>query len=112
MPWNFDLPLTCRSSLYEKLAGMCYIGLTEDSALLLRWMACEPEIARFVNEFECNLPYFDQDNGDEYKHHEENGSKQQRFSLHVLNLCKVISNVGNPSWRNSVIYLYQGYVIA
>ena len=32
-------------------------GLTEDSTQLLRWMICEQEVARCINEFESFLPF-------------------------------------------------------
>ena len=78
------------------------VGLTEESTELLRWMICGPELSHCVNEFEASLTC---NNGDEReekiqdansKHHKQNKSRQNQFGCQVLNLIKVISNMGNP----------------
>ena len=77
------------------------VALIEDSARLLRWMVCGPEIARCVSEFEASLPYYQQENKFEYKHHEQTSSHEQRFSTQVLSLVQVIANMGNSFLKNS-----------
>ena len=76
------------------------VGLTEESTELLRWMICGPELSHCVNEFEASLTC---NNGDEReekiqdansKHHKQNKSRQNQFGCQVLNLIKVISNMG------------------
>ena len=77
------------------------VGLTEDSIELLRWMICGPELSRCINEFEASLTCNNDDECEEEsedansKHYEENKSRQNWFGYQVLNLVKVISNMGN-----------------
>ena len=69
-------------------------------------MVCDPELARFIHEFEAALPFNDEDekyddDDDEIKdkdskHHEQCNSRQQLFSVQVLNLVKVFNTMGNP----------------
>ena len=77
------------------------VGLTDDSAQLLRCMVCGSEIARCVCEFEASLPYYQQENEFEYKNHEKASSRQQRFFTQVLCLVQVIRNMGNPFLEKS-----------
>ena len=77
------------------------MGLTEDSAELLRWMVSGPEIARCVNEFETHLPYHYEEEDIGIKHHEQTSSRQHRVSAQVLNLVKVISSMDNPFLEQS-----------
>ena len=68
---------------------------------LLRWMDCGPVIACCVSEFEASLPYYQQKNEFEYKHHVQTSSRQQRFPTHVLSLVQVITNMENPFLEKS-----------
>ena len=64
-------------------------------------MVCGPEIVRCVNELKTSLPYHHHEDEYEYKHHEQTGSRQQRFSSLVLIIVQVISNMGNPFLETS-----------
>lgn len=74
------------------------VGLFEDSGQLLRWMISGPEIAHWVSEFEASLPYHQQGNGFECRHHEQTSSHEQRFSTKVL-------SIGNPFLGRSEDFL-------
>ena len=58
-------------------------------------MVSGPEIGCCVSEFEVSLPYYQQVNEFECKHHEQTGNYQQIFSTQVLSLVQVITNMGN-----------------
>ena len=70
-------------------------------------MICGRELSRCVNEFEASLTCNTDDECEEEsedpnsKHHEQNKSRQNRFGCQVLNLVKVISNMGNPFKKQS-----------
>ena len=74
------------------------IGLTENSAQLLKWMLSGPEIARLINEFQDNIDIVKgrelefQDN----RHNEQTQSTQNNFKKQVKKLCDVIEEMGNP----------------
>ena len=67
------------------------IGLTENPAMLERWVATAPEISRVVEEFtavdvtDSNLP-----------HHEEGTTSQIRFKHHTKDFIDVLLIKGNP----------------
>ena len=71
------------------------VGLTENSAELLRWMIAGPEFTRLVYEFESNLPT-NQGKLSDTTHHEQNHSYQQRFHNHIKLLVTQIDELGNP----------------
>ena len=66
-------------------------------------MVCGLELAHCIHEFEAALLFNDEDEEyDNYeikdkdsKHHEQSNSRQQLFSVQVLNLVKVFNTMGN-----------------
>ena len=102
-----NINLLNKSKVIESCFCVGTVGLTEDSIELLRWMICGPELSRCINEFEASLTCNNDDECEEEsedansKHYEENKSRQNWFGYQVLNLVKVISNMGNHL-RNKV----------
>ena len=102
----------------SKVCESCYcvgaVGSKEGSTELLRWMICGPELSRCVNEFESSLACNNDDEWEEEcedansKHHEQNKSLQNWFGCQVLNLVKVISNMGNP-FKEQILDLFVLY---
>ena len=75
--------------------------MTEDSTQLLRWVVCEPEVARCINEFESFLLFNLEETSKITSHHEQTSSKQQRFQKHVHSLVDVFKKYGNPFTEES-----------
>ena len=73
------------------------IGLTENPAMLERWVVTGPEISRVVEQFTD----VDDDYDQELPHHEEGGASQQRFRHHVRDPLDVLLCRGNPFEENS-----------
>ena len=102
-----DIKLLNKSKVWESCFCVGAVGVTKDSTELLRWMICGRELSRCVNEFEASLTCNTDDECEEEsedpnsKHHEQNKSRQNRFGCQVLNLVKVISNMGNPFKKQS-----------
>ena len=103
-----NIRLLNKSKVCESCFCVGAVGSTESSAGLLRWMICGPEWSRCVNEFEASLACNNYDEWEEEcedansKHHEQNKSLQNWFGCQVLNLVKVISNMGNPFKEQSL----------
>ena len=103
-----DIKLLNKSKVWESCFCVGAVGVTKDSTELLRWMICGRELSRCVNEFEASLTCNTDDECEEEsedpnsKHHEQNKSRQNRFGCQVLNLVKVISNMGNPFKEQSL----------
>ena len=70
------------------------IGLTENSSQLLRCMVSGPEVARFVNEFECLLEVTEGDQGKkpDCHHHEQRKGVQKAFTKQVKLLSTTITD--------------------
>lgn len=79
------------------------IGLTEDSAQLLRWMVSGPEIARLVNDFQAdvNIVKHCEEDVKSKRHHEQINSVQKTFKKQVDKLCEVFEECGNPFAESS-----------
>ena len=103
-----DIKLLIKSKFRESCFCVGAVGLTKDSTELLCWMICGPELSRCVNEFEASLTCNNDDEceeeseGPNSKHHEQNKSRKNRFGCQVLNLVKVLSNMGNPFKKHSL----------
>lgn len=63
------------------------VGLTENDAALSRWAVTAPEIARMLQEFECNL--LEEQNAE--KHCEQTAAVQNRFKRHLSKLLDVFN---------------------
>ncbi|VDI52492.1 Hypothetical predicted protein [Mytilus galloprovincialis] len=74
------------------------IGLTENASQLLRWLVCDPEMARAVNEFELSqeLIKHEQSKGSDVRHHEQVESKQKAFVKQVIAFTDTIEEMGHP----------------
>ena len=74
------------------------IGLTENSAQLLKWMVSGPELARLINEFQDNIDIVKgrELEFQENRHHEQTQSTQNNCKKQVKELCEVIEEMGNP----------------
>ena len=96
-----NIKLLNKSKVCESCFCVGGVGLTEVSTQLLRWMICGPELSHCVNEFEASLTCNCDDESEEEsedannKHHEQNKSRQYWFGRQVLNLVKVIWNMGS-----------------
>ena len=99
----------------SKVCGSCFcvgavglIPIKQKTKKLLRWMICGPGLSHCVNEFEASLTCNTNDECEEEsedpnsKHHEQNKSRKNRFGCQVLNLVKVMSNMGNPFKKHSL----------
>lgn len=73
------------------------IGLTENPAMLERWVITGPEISRVVEQFTDVSEVQDV----ELPHHEEGMASQHRFERHVTDLLDVILSRGNPFEENT-----------
>ena len=106
-----NIKLLNKSKICESCFCLGAVGLMEDSTEMLHWMICGPELSRCVNEVEANLTCNNDDECEEEsedansKHHKQNKSRQNRFGCQVLNLVKVISNMGNPFKKQSLDFL-------
>ena len=106
-----NIKLLNKSKICESCFCLGAVGLMEDSTELLHWMICGPELSRWVNEVEANLTCNNDDECEEEsedansKHHDQNKSRQNWFGCQVLNLVKVISNMGNPFMKQSLDFL-------
>ena len=67
------------------------IGLTENPAMLQRWIAAGPEISRALEEF--SEP---RDDDEILPHHEEGPRNQSRFQRHVRDMLDTLLTSGNP----------------
>ena len=78
------------------------IGLTENSAELLRWMVSGPELSRMINEFETSQNFVSvaEDNADK-KHHEDSPAVQRKFIKDVRSVCAELESKGNPFLEDS-----------
>jgi hypothetical protein len=74
------------------------IGLTENPAMLERWIVIGPEICRVVEEF---TGVNDNDDDEELPHHEEGYASQHRFHRHVKDLTDVLLSKGNSFEEDS-----------
>ena len=103
-----NIKLLNKSKICESCFCVGAVGLTEDSRITVRWMICGPELSYCVNEFEASLTCNNNGECEEEsedansKHQEQNKSRKSRFGCQVLNLVKVISNMGNPFKEQSV----------
>ena len=79
------------------------MGLTENSAQLLRWMVSGPEIARLITEFESiqDAIRTNQSKGPDVHHHEQMKSVQDRFQTQVRALIQSFETLGNPFKEDS-----------
>ena len=79
------------------------MGLTENSAQLLRWMVSGPEIARLITEFESiqDAIRTKQSKGPDVHHHEQMKSVQERFQTQVTALVHSFETLGNPFKEDS-----------
>ena len=107
-----NINLLNKSKICESCFCLGAVGLMEDSTELLHWMICGPELSRCVSEVEANLTCSNDDKCEEEsedtnsKHHDQNKSRQNRFGCQVLNLVKVISNMGNPFKKKKSAFPY------
>lgn len=69
------------------------IGLTENEAVLKRWMVAGPEVARLLTEYE-DKHSAKQEPSD--RHHEQIPSIQKKFFKNVKSVVEVMEEVGNP----------------
>ena len=96
-----NIKLLNKSKVYESCFCVSAVGLTQDSTELLYWMVCGPELSCCFNEFEVSLTCNNDNECEEEsedassKHHKQNKSPPNCFGFQVLNLVKVISNMGN-----------------
>ena len=74
-------------------------GLRENTAGLIRWMVCGPEIGRIVNEFEKNMPSCRWSNAI-YLHHKQTKSFQDKFLQHVVSLVSMMEGLENSFLEN------------
>ena len=74
------------------------MGRTENSSQLLTWLVSGPEVARFVNEFECSseVTKGDQSKKPDCCHHEQRKGVQKAFKKQVKSLSTTITEMGNP----------------
>ena len=99
--------LLIKSKLCESCFCVGVVGLRKDSTELLYWMICGPELSCCVSEFEASLTCNNDDECEEESedpnsnHHEQNKSRKNWFGCQVLNLVKVMSNMGNPFKKHS-----------
>lgn len=64
------------------------IGLTENSAELLRWMVSGPELSRMINEFETSQNFVSvAENNSDKKHHQDSPAVQLKFIKDVRSVC-------------------------
>lgn len=71
------------------------VGLTENPAALLRWIAAGPEMTRLYGELLCLI---DMKEVDSHEHHHENKPASQFIFLnHVKSLVKAMKSMGNTS---------------
>ncbi len=69
------------------------VGLTENPAILRRWMVSGPEMARLIGEFAaCTEKRKETDN----RHHEQMKHAQMGFARDVKALINVIEDMSNP----------------
>ena len=76
------------------------IGLTENAAMMERWIVTGPEISRVVEEFTCENDADDDDDEDR-PHHEEGFASQRRFQCHATDLMDVLMSKVNPFEEDS-----------
>ena len=79
------------------------MGLTENSAQLLRWMVSGPEVAWLIMEFESiqDVIKTNQSKGPDVHHHEQMRSVQERFQTQVRALVDSFETQGNPFKEDS-----------
>ena len=75
------------------------IGLRENTAGLIGWMVCGPEIGRIVNEFKKNMPSCRWSNAI-YLHHKQTKSFQDKFLQHVVSLVSMMEGLENSFLEN------------
>lgn len=75
-----------------------YIGLTENSRALHRWMVSGPEMTRLVEEFNFTKT---KRWGKSERHHEANKHSQMAFAKDVKSLTRVMQDLRNPFSENS-----------
>ena len=75
------------------------IGLTDNSAQLLRWMVSGPEVARVIQEFETSVESGDKQTG--HSHHEQMPATQEKFQKQVQDIFRTIEEYGNPFCEGS-----------
>ena len=79
---------------------MVAVGLLESSQKLLRWMVCDPGIARLINEFEdISIVSIPENN---VKHREQMKSIQVAFKKNANDLVSTIQELGNPFAEKSL----------
>ena len=59
-----------------------------------QWMVAGPEMARLLQEFECQVKDY-QDVDQKNNHHEQGLHTQKAFQSHVKNLANVVTEMGN-----------------
>ena len=70
------------------------VGLTEDEEKICRWMVCTPEIVGSVAQFEVASVLQENEHHNEFHHHEDSRSFQQRFRSHVGDLVSEFVQLG------------------
>ena len=68
------------------------IGLTENETVLQRWLICDPEISRLLDEFES----INEGVNHVREHHDFSDSVQSIFQKEVKSLLSALEDVGNP----------------
>jgi hypothetical protein len=71
------------------------IGLTQDSASILKWSVCGPEVSRLLEDFKLDSGAQTEDDCD-FFHHDELVKRQEDFLRDVNSLTDVMRNHGNP----------------
>ena len=79
------------------------VGLTENPAVLRRWMIAGPEVARNIQEFE--EASFKEGSEEKRHHHEQTLGVQAAFKKDVLSLVSAIEEMGNPFQEDSTDFL-------
>ena len=77
-------------------------------------MVCGPEIARCVSQFEASLPYYQQENEFEYKHHEQTSSRYTWLLSSYVFSTIIVSFIYSldcffQDWYMELIYIYSTF---
>ena len=75
------------------------VGITENPQALERWMISGPEISRLIPEFENSFQTLKSSTSK--RHHEQNPSTQNKFSIDVKALVATFEEMGNPFLENN-----------
>ena len=67
--------------------------MTEDPALLQKWLVCGPQLTRLITSFEET---HNEEDISHNSHHSESYAFQQKFQVKVRNLVQTIDKYGNP----------------